>query len=224
MLLLFFAPLSENIEAVFALIVVVVLLILGLIFSVQNSRRVFFYSILHTRFYRAQITTVTNYSQSVFVRWRHHEDTVWCVYVNWRDRDGEMQEAVIETKNPVLGHCCEESEHIRIAVVCDRKRRSERVRESARTNFLPLRLFKSYFGVRADEPLVEPVPAEEIMFISQWIGHKIYSFFYMLMFVPIVLLILFFIIAFVVVPIVQALGYKDLDAFFDQVFKMKELL
>ena len=109
-------------------------------------------------------------------------------------------------------------------MVCDRKRRSERVRESARTNFLPLRLFKSYFGVRADEPLVEPVPAEEIMFISQWIGHKIYSFFYMLMFVPIVLLILFFIIAFVVVPIIQALGYKDLDAFFDQVFKMKELL
>ena len=86
--------------------------------------------------------------------------------------------------------------------------------KAGRLHFSPLHLFKSYFGVRDDEPIVQPIAEHEVMFVSQWRMQKLYSFLYALMLLPIVLLLAVLLISFILVPLVHALGYKDLDSFF----------
>ncbi|MBQ6042218.1 MAG: hypothetical protein IJL32_15770 [Oscillospiraceae bacterium] len=60
--------------------------------------------------------------------------------------------------------------------------------------------------MRDDEPLVQPIAEYEVMFASQWRMQKLYSFFYALMLLPIVLLLAVMLFAMFFVPIADALG------------------
>ena len=133
--------------------------------------------------------------------------------VRWTDKNGESQTAVIETQNRLLGKRCMYGGSIRIAEVISRgKQKEEPVSAAPKPmTFSPnprgglyfplLHLFKSYFGVRDDEPLVQPIAEYEVMFASQWRMQKLYSFFYALMLLPIVLLLAVMLFAMFFVPI-----------------------
>lgn len=250
-MLLLSAPLAENIKGGIAAFGVVVLLVFGIVYAVQNTKRTFFYSIWHTRFHRAEITLVDTYDTEVYLRWKPHTGRIWSVHVNWRGKDGVLQEEILETKSPLLGNLCERRSHVWIAEVRAGKRHFFRSggaafrapkpmvftpderrgglnysredgsacntradHEQGMRGFSPKRLFKTYFGLREDEPLVEAIPEREVMLLAQWRRHKIYSFLYMLLLLPIVLLLAVILFAFVLLPIIHALGFENPDAFF----------
>ena len=237
---------GEDIKGGIAAFIAVGLCVLGIIYAVQNARRSVFYSIWNTRFYRAEITFVET---DVYIKWKPFTSRVWSVHVCWKDRNGEMQEEIIETKSRLLGFHCEHASHVRIAEVTTRgkKRRKHQIVESAPVPMVfspsqrgvgldysrggetgnsrasephfdlsqlsPKRLFKSYFGVRDDEPVIEPVPEHEVLFAAQWRRQKLWSFLYALMLLPIVLLLLFLLLAFIGMPLLHAFGFEDPDAF-----------
>ncbi len=212
-------PSANDIEGFIAAVIAVGLCLLGILFAVQNAKRSVFYSIWNTRFHRARITFTDSYETDVYIRWKRVTGRVYSVHVEWTDRQGEMQEAVIETQNPLLGKYCQHAETVLIAEVQQRTKKQRKRRapnpdgaalKTDTPKEAPLKTaFRQYFGIRKDEPLAAPVPEHEIMFFAQWRWHKLWSLFYALMLLPIVLLLAVLILAFVIMPILNALGYKD---------------
>lgn len=217
---------ANDIEGFIAAVTAVGLCLLGILFAVQNVKRSVFYSIWNTRFHRARITFTDSYQTDVYIRWKRVTGRVYSVHVEWTDKQGEMQEAVIETQNPLLGKYCQHAETVLIAEVRQRTKKQRKRRAPKPVTFSPnpdgaalktdvpkntplKTAFRHYFGMREDEPLAAPVPEHEIMFFAQWRWHKLWSLFYALMLLPIVLLLAVLILAFVIMPILNALGYKD---------------
>ena len=183
---------------IFAFFILICLIILAIWFGYARIRKIWFYRRRNTRFYRAQVTSVSSYRYDNGPHTLSHKRYV--VEVSWDDEsEGELH-ASLELGNPLVAWIYKQSGTARIAVVRDRRKPRPIADEPEPEDdpLLPPYLQKELRKMKklrdsGQRPELY-VPEEEIMFRSQrrriFLGAFLYFVFILIpiMLVPVMIL------------------------------------